>query len=111
MKLKTIRSGILAAAVGLALVIPSVTQAGGNQGQMIAKFEPLKSPKEVDQLQPGNTVVKVCRACSQVMLVRVVKGGKGFYDYEARKCEDCGSEDTYLARTNQEIPFKERVKR
>jgi hypothetical protein len=111
MKIKTLQQFVLALGLGLALLIPSAVRAGGNQGQSIAKFAPVKSDEEVAQLKPGDTVVKVCRACRAVTLIRVEKGGKGVYDLAAKKCEDCGSEDTYLAVTKQEIPFKEQMKR
>lgn len=111
MKSKLIQQTCLALAFGLTLLAPTLAQAGGNHGQMIAKFYPAKSAEAVQQLKEGDTIVKVCRACHQVTLVRVDKPGKGVYDYVAKKCEDCGSEDTYLAISNKEIPFKERVKR
>jgi hypothetical protein len=43
--------------------------------------------------------------------VRVEKPGKGAYDYVSKKCEECGSENTYVAVAKQVIPFKEQVKR
>ena len=109
--MKLIQRSCAAFALGLALLIPAAAHAGGNQGQMIAKFAPLKSPKDVDELKPESAIVKVCRACGMVTLVRVEKGGKGFYDYVAKKCEDCGSEDTYLAASKSPVPFKEQIKR
>lgn len=110
MKLKSIYlTGMLAVASVFANL--STAHAGGNTGQMIAKFEPAKSAEQVQLLSEGDTIVKVCRACRNVTLVRVEKPGKGLYDVVARKCEDCGSDDTYVAITNQDVPFKERIKR
>jgi hypothetical protein len=109
--MKLIQRSCAVFALGLALLIPASAHAGGNQGQAIARFAPLKSPKDVDELKPDSTVVKVCRGCGMVTLVRVLKGGKGVYDYVAKKCEDCGSEDTYLAVSKSPVPFKEQIKR
>jgi hypothetical protein len=111
MKTKMIQQVCLSVALGLALFFPSVSHAGGNQGQMIAEFKPIKTDQQVNDLKPGDTIVKVCRACGAVILVRVDKPGKGVYDYVAKKCESCGSEDTYLGVTKQFIPFKEQDKR
>ena len=111
MKIKMIQQGCLAAVLGLALLMPAVTHAGGNQGQMIAHFMPMKSDQQLNDLKPGDTIVKVCRACGEVTLVRVETAGKGAYDYVAKKCESCGSEDTYLAVSKSFIPFKEQDKR
>lgn len=111
MKIKMIQQGCLSMALGLALLFPSVSHAGGNQGQMIAQFTPIKTDQQINDLKPGDTIVKVCRACGGVTLVRVDKPGKGAYDYVAKKCEGCGSEDTYLAVAKQFIPFKEQDKR
>ena len=108
--MKIIQQGCLAVVLGLALLFPPITRAGGNQGQMVAKFAPIKSAADLDALKPGDTIVKVCRACGAVTLVRVEKPGKGAYDYVTKKCEDCGSEDTYVAVAKQFIPFKEQVK-
>ena len=109
--MKLIQRSCAALALGLALLIPAAVHAGGNQGQMIAKFAPVKSPKDLDELPADAAVVRVCRACGMVTLVRVQKGGKGLYDYVAKKCEDCGSEDTYLAASKSPVPFKEQIKR
>lgn len=111
MKMKIIQQGCLAVVLGLALLFPSVSRAGGNQGQMIATFEPMKSAADMDQLKAGDTIVKVCRACGAVTLVRVDKPGKGSYDYVAKKCESCGSDNTYVAVAKQVVPFKEQIKR
>jgi len=97
--------------LGLALLIPALAHAGGNTGQMIAKFEPAKSTEQIEKLKEGDTVVKVCRACKMVTLVRIEKGGKGLYDVVTKKCESCGSDDTYVAIATQSVPFKERIKR
>ena len=97
--------------LGLALMTPSFAHAGGNSGQMIARLYAPKSADELDRIKPGETIAKVCRACNQVTLVRVMKPGKGQYDYVAKKCEDCGSNDTYVAVPRPEVSFKERVKR
>jgi predicted RNA-binding Zn-ribbon protein involved in translation (DUF1610 family) len=110
MKIKIIQRACLAAALGVALLFPSVSRAGGNQGQMIATFEPMKSAADMDKLKPGDTLVKVCRDCGAVTLVRVEKAGKGAYDYVAKKCESCGSENTYVAVSKQAVPFKEKIK-
>ncbi|MFO1475310.1 MAG: hypothetical protein U1F98_01505 [Verrucomicrobiota bacterium] len=109
MKTKTIQRRCLAAVLGLAILLPSAIQAGGN-GQVVRAFAPAKSTQEIEQLKTGDTIAKVCRACGAVTLVRVEKGGKGFYDSVAKKCEDCGSENTYLAVAKQTVPFKEQVK-
>jgi predicted RNA-binding Zn-ribbon protein involved in translation (DUF1610 family) len=111
MKTKIIQQGCLAVVLGLALLFPSISRAGGNQGQMMGKFTPVKSAAELEQLKAGDTVVKVCRACGAVVLVRVETPGKGAYDYVAKKCEDCGSDNTYVAVSKQVIPFKEQIKR
>ena len=111
MKMKMIQKGFLAVAIGLALLIPSVSRAGGNQGQKIATFAPIKTPADVEKLTEGDTVVKVCKDCGAVTLVRVDKPGKGAYDFVAKKCEECGSENTYLAVAKQAVPFKEQIKR
>jgi hypothetical protein len=111
MKRKFIQNLCFVLAMGLGIALPLTSSAGGNTGQMIAKFEPVKSNVPVEDLKPGDTVVKVCRACHRVTLVRVEKGGKGLYDLASKKCEDCGSEDTYLAISKQDIPFKEQIKR
>ena len=111
MKTKIIQQGCLAVVLGLALLFPSISRAGGNQGQMIAKFEPMKSAADLDQLKPGDTIVKVCRACGAVTLIRVEKPGKGAYDYVSKKCDECGSENTYVAVSKQVVPFKEQIKR
>jgi hypothetical protein len=109
MKIKTIQQACLALALGLVLFLPVASRAGGN-GQFVAKFAPLKSSEEINALKPGDTIVKVCKDCGAVTLVRVEKGGKGLYDYVAKKCEDCGSENTYLAVSKQPVPFKEKIK-
>ena len=109
--MKLIQRSCAVFALGLALLIPAAVHAGGNQGQMIAKFAPVKSPKDVEQLKDNDSIVKVCRACGTVTLVRVQKGGKGIYDYVTKKCEDCGSEDTYLAVSKSPVPFKEQIRR
>lgn len=111
MKTKLIKQSGLALVLGLGLVLPFSTHAGGNTGQMLAKLEPIKSTVDVNALAEGDTVAKVCTACKQVTLVRVVKGGKGLYDLEAKKCESCGSEATYLAYMKSDLTIKERVKR
>jgi len=111
MKMKLIHQTCLALTLGLALIMPEFAHAGGNTGQKIATFEPLKTAADADKLKEGDTVVKVCRDCGAVTFVRVEKPGKGVYDYTAKKCESCGSENTYLAATKQVIPFKEQIKR
>jgi len=111
MKNTIMQRSLIALTLGLTLALPLTTRAGGNIGQKIARFEPMKSAAEVEQLKQDDTVVKVCNGCKSVTLVRIEKGGKGMYDIVAKKCEYCGSEDTYLAVTHQEIAFKERVKR
>ena len=111
MKNKSLRLSCLAVLAGLALSLPGASQAGGNTGQMIAKFEPAKSAEQLTVLSEGDSVVKICRACRNATLVRIEKGGKGLYDVVAKKCEDCNSEDTYAAIAKQRVPFKEQVKR
>ena len=111
MKTKLIQKTCLHVILGLTLLIPTLGRAGGNTGQMIAKFEPMKSDQQMADLKPGDTIVKVCRNCNRVTLIRIDKPGKGVYDYVAKKCEDCGSDDTYIAVSKQVIPFKEQVKR
>ena len=96
--------------LGAALLVPARAHAGGNTGRKIASFEPVKSA-DVEKLKEGDTVMKICRACGAATLVRVDKSGKGVYDYVAKKCDECGSENTYLAVSKQVIPFKERDKR
>src|SRR4051812_26348326 len=107
MRKKIIQKTCLFVTVGIVLLTPSFLHAGGNMGQKIATFEPVKDTAGVDQLKEGDTVVKVCRACGAVTLVRVEKPGKGIYDYVAKKCEACSSENTYMAVSKQVIPFKE----
>ncbi|HEX4266214.1 MAG TPA: hypothetical protein VH597_17890 [Verrucomicrobiae bacterium] len=111
MNIKMIQQSCLALVLGLVLVTPSLSRAGGNQGQSIAQFTPIKSDKELNDLKEGDTIVKVCRACGGVTLIRVDKSGKGVYDYVAKKCDTCGSDDTYIAVSKQFIPFKEQNKR
>lgn len=111
MKIRTIQKTCFAFALGMALLIPSLVRAGGNMGQKIATFEPVKATTDLDKLKEGDTVIKVCRACGAATLVRVDKPGKGVYDYIAKKCDECGSENTYLAVSKQVIPFKEQIKR
>ena len=111
MKMKIVQQTCLALTLGLALIMPTFARAGGNMGQKIATFERLKTAGDADNLKEGDTVVKVCRDCGAVTFVRVDKAGKGVYDYTAKKCELCGSENTYLAVTKQFIPFKEQIKR
>ena len=111
MKNKSLRLSCLAVLAGLVLSLPIAGRAGGNTGQMIAKFEPAKSAEQIGMLKEGDAVVKVCRACKSVTLVRIEKGGKGLYDVAAKKCEDCGSDDTYVAIAKQNVPFKEQIKR
>lgn len=113
MKTKIIQHICLSFGLGLLLCLPSISHAGGNapqaeKGQVIARFTPIKSDQETVNLQPGDVVVKVCRDCGAVTLVRVTKpGGKGVYDYVAKKCESCGSENTYMAVTKDSIQLKE----
>jgi len=109
--MKSLYLGCLIVAVGVAANLPFTTHAGGNTGQMIARFEAAKSTGQIALLKEGDPVVKVCRGCRNVMLVRIEKGGKGLYDVVAKKCESCGSDDTYVAVAQQPVPFKERVKR
>jgi hypothetical protein len=109
MKIKTIQQVCLALALGLVLFLPVATRAGGS-GQVAARFTPMKTADEINAIKPGDTIVKVCRDCGAVTLVRVVKGGKGVYDYVAKKCEECGSENTYLAVSKQPVPFKDQMK-
>ena len=109
MKIKTIQQVCLALTLGLVLLLPVATRAGGN-GQVVAMFKPMKTAEEINELKPGDTIVKVCKDCGAVTLVRVVKGGKGVYDYVPKKCEDCGSENTYLAVSKQPVPFKDKMK-
>ena len=111
MKIKIVQQTCIALTLGLALFMPTLAHAGGNMGQKIATFEPVKSAADMEKLKEGDTVVKVCRDCGAVTFVRVDKPGKGVYDYTAKKCEMCGSENTYVATTKQIIPFKEQIKR
>ena len=111
MKINSIQKTCLTLMLGAALLVPAMAHAGGNMGQKIATFEPVKSPAELDKLKDGDTVIKVCRACGAATFVRVDKSGKGVYDYVAKKCDECGSENTYLAVSKQVIPFKEQNKR
>ena len=94
-------------ALGLALLIPTAVHAGGNQVQQIAKFTQVKSPKGFEQMKDNETIVKVCRGCETVTLIRVQKGGKGLYDSVAKKCEDCGSDDTYVATSKSPVLLNE----
>lgn len=110
MKMKCLcLGGLLAVASMFANV--STAHAGGNTGQVLAKFAPAKSTEELTTLSEGDSVIKICRACRNATLMRVAKGGKGLYDIAARKCDDCNSEDTYAAIAKQHVPFKEQVKR
>src|SRR5262245_11856692 len=63
MKTKSVRYCAPLLILGLAFLIPTIVRAGGNTGQVIAKFEPAKSTEQIEQLKAGDTVVKVCRAC------------------------------------------------
>lgn len=112
---KIIQQICLAAGLALILTVPAVTRAGGNEpqaskGQVVAKFTPIKSDQELNDLKPGDVILKVCRDCGCASLIRVDKPGKGVFDYVAKKCESCGSENTYLSVTKDAIPFKERPK-
>lgn len=111
MKIKSIQQTCLCLVLGLAFLAPTLAHAGGNTGQVIAKFEPAKSDKDIADLKPDDTIVKVCRSCNHVTLIRVNKPGKGIYDYVAKKCEDCGSDDTYIGISKEFVPVKEREKR
>jgi hypothetical protein len=111
MKKKILQQIRLALALGVAVIVPQPSNAGGNMGQRIATFEPMKADADAGKLKEGDTVVKVCRACGAVTLVRVEKGSKGLYDFTAKKCDACGSENTYMAVSKQFIPFKEQDKR
>ena len=104
-------------AVGLALMVsaPAISRAGGNEaqgnkGMVVAKFKPMKSSDDLNNLKEGDVIVKVCRDCGEVTLIRVDKSGKGVYDYVSKKCEDCGSDNTYIGVTHDFVPLKERVK-
>ena len=111
MKMKSLYLGCVLLVTGAMANFSVSAYAGGNTGQVVAKFEPAKSTEQVTLLSEGDTVVKICRACRNAMLVRIEKGGKGLYDVVAKKCEDCNSEDTYVAIAKQHVPFKEQVKR
>lgn len=107
MNVKIIQRGFLAAAVALSLLLPVAAHAGGN-GHVVAKFETM-SGDQMSQLKPGDTVVKVCRGCGAVQLIRVDKEGMGM-DFTNKKCEYCGSEDTYFAVAKQPVPLKDQRK-
>lgn len=114
MKTRIIQQICLFIGLGSLFCSPSISYAGGNQpqatkGEVIAKFTPIKSDQELNNLQPGDIIIKVCRDCGSVTMVRVVQPGKGVYDYTIKKCENCGSENTYMAVT-KDIPFKDRPK-
>jgi hypothetical protein len=111
MKMKSLYLGCLLVATGTLANFSTIAYAGGNTGQMIAKFEPAKSAESLTVLSEGDSVIKICRACRNATLERIEKGGKGLYDIAAKKCEDCNAEDTYVAIAKQHVPFKERVKR
>ena len=112
MKTKIIQQMCLSIGLGLLLCSPSIGYAGGNvpqadKGEVIARFTPIKSDQEIISLQPGDVIVKVCRDCGAVSLVRVTKsGGKGIYDYVTKKCDNCGSENTYMAVTKDSVQLK-----
>lgn len=110
MKLKALYLSSLLIAMGLGATL-SPAHAGGNTGQMIAKFAPAKSTEQLTTLSEGDSVIKICKACRNATLMRITTGGKGLYDVTATKCEECGSDDTYVAIAKQNVPFKERVKR
>jgi hypothetical protein len=107
MKLKIVKQSCLALAVALSLLFPVAAHAGG-PGHTTWKFVPMDN-EQVSKLMPGDTVVKVCRGCNAATLIRVEKGA-GAYDLTNKKCEYCGSENTYLAGSQQPIPFKDRLK-
>ena len=111
MKMKSLYLGCLFVMAGAIADFSTSAYAGGNTGQMIAKFEPAKSAEQLTVLSEGDSVVKICRACRNATLVRIEKGGKGLYDIAVKKCEDCNSEDTYVAIAKQHVPFKEQIKR
>src|SRR5262249_51888182 len=106
--MKTVQRGLLVAVLGIGLFLPVAAKAGGD-GHAVGTFAPMK-PSQVNQLKPGDTIVKVCKECGVVTLIRVSKGGKGTYDYIPKKCEECGSDNTYLAVAKQNIPFKDQLK-
>lgn len=115
MKIKIVQRICLALGLGLLLGLPFTGYAGGNvpqgsKGNVIAKFTPIKSDQQLEDLKPGDIVLKICRDCGTATMVRVEKPGKGVYDYVAKKCENCGSENTYLCVTKESIPLKDQVK-
>jgi hypothetical protein len=104
MKIKIIQQVWLAIGLGLLLYLPSVSYADGDsppadKGQVIGTFTPIKSDKEIHDLRPGDIIIKICADCHSATLVRVDKSGKGVYEYTLKKCDKCGSENTYLAVT------------
>ena len=110
MKNRIVQKICVSLGMAILLCFSSSSYAGGDQpqvgkGEVIAKFKSVKSDEGLSDLQPGDVLVKVCRDCGDVTLVRVEKPGKGVYDYVAKKCEGCGSENTYVAKTKQSIPF------
>lgn len=111
MKMKSLYLGCMIVVAGALANFSTSAYAGGNTDQVIAKFEPTKSAEQLTVFSEGDSVVKICRACRNATLVRIEKGGKGLYDVVAKKCEDCNSEDTYVAIAKQHVPFKEQVKR
>lgn len=111
MKMKSLYLGCVLVVAGTLANCSTVTYAGGNTGQVLAKFAPAKSAESLTTLSEGDSVIKICRACRNATLVRVEKGGKGLYDIAAKKCEDCNSEDTFVAIAKQRVPFKEQIKR
>ena len=106
--MKSMQRGMLAVVLGVCLLLPVAAKAGGD-GHAVGTFAPMKA-QDIHQLKPGDTIVKVCKECGAVTLIRVTKSGKGTYDYIPRKCEECGSENTYLAIAKQNIPFKDQPK-
>lgn len=112
MKTKIMQRICLFIGLGLLLCLPSIGRAGGNtpqseKGQVIATFRPVKSDQEMADIKPGDIIIKVCRDCGAATMVRVDKpGGKGVYDYVAKKCEYCGSVNTCIDVTKDSVSIK-----
>ena len=98
MKINHVKIGLLALALGLAASLPFTARAdSGIVSQTIAAYQPVKPGMDLSRLKAGDLVVKVCKDCHHVTLIRIVSVGQGPAGFAAEKCAYCGSMNTYFA--------------
>lgn len=74
---KRITAGLLlAAAIGLGLPGLAPAQEPIKGAQRLMEFKPLKSPKDLESLEPGDMVAMACPKCKDVVVSYVEKGVK-----------------------------------